>query len=215
MWDLFNLRRRSRRRAERNNSASTNTATTFSEPEQPTSNTAGLSGFFRRAGETSHPFFIPTRPLWAEPKCLGRLPCSQILYGARVEDFSSECWLEDHLHRFGSPENRQNSDPFLGVLDHSDDSVTASNDSTTSELFDFLNDELDTEYVTENEDNSIQPNESSTDIDTAFNIVNINITDPPPYIEFDMPPSYEEAVGNTDRRSTSSRSTSSSLAFMW
>lgn len=213
MWDWLtgNIRRRARRR--------TNRDTLITDSELPNDTQAAeVPRFLQNTRESNHLFFIPSAPLLnPAPKCLRRLPCSQILYGARVEDYSSECWLEDHLHQFGSPENQQTAPPpFVSTsvfnLEDSDDSITAGNES--SEYFDFLNDETSADIISTDEQ-FVLPENGSTDVDSDCNFVDINIVNPPPYSEFDLPPSYEEAVGISDIRSTSSRSTSSSLAFMW
>lgn len=227
MWDWLKQLRRSRRRENRTTTFSDSdqadeaSSTTFPDPSRQN---PFLSGFYRQARETSHPFFISSGPLSVEPKCLSRIPCSQILQGARIENFSNRCWLENNLHMFGSPNANVSS-----ILNHVENHSSSSSESdSVSECFDFLDDEYDLETLSGGEDLSSDSNhsdfsqteehilthaESHTDISLRFNLD--EIINPPPYTEFEPPPTYEEAVGCVDRRSTSSRSTSSSLAFMW
>lgn len=215
MWDWLNLRRRSRRRAQE---ASQNTTrndnivnTPFGGSPLPTSTSRSVT----------QPFFVPTPISESPPKCISRLPCSQILYGERVEDFSSECWLENHLHRFGFPSNASVPIPNTvsqssALYEENDDSITGSSE-TDDGLIDYSDLEIDSDFMFTPSsrpqlalEQLFMPIEL-TDIDTDLDII-----EPPPYSEFDPPPSYEEAVQHSDRRSTGTRSSNgSSLAFMW
>ncbi|XP_060555461.1 uncharacterized protein LOC132716241 [Ruditapes philippinarum] len=217
MWDFFKLRRRARRLTQANE----NSLTVEDEEEScPYSN--NVTG----SRSITQPFFIPTQPISeSPPKCLSRLPCSQILYGERVEDFSTDCWLENHLHRFGLPSNNPlsittNVSRNSPLYEENDDSVTGSSESASS-LIDFFDLDIQNDFdFTESrprlalEQLFIPLGES--DVDEPFD--GCEIIEPPPYSEFDPPPTYEEAVQHSERRSTGNRSSSSngsSLAFMW
>ena len=215
MWDWLKHRRRSRR--ENRTVAANNTPVPGTSIDSTLgTRTNPLTGLYRLTGDGSYPFFVLSTSV--EPKCLRTLPCSQILYGARVENFSSGCWLENNLHMFGSPS--QTSDNV-----HNSDNRNSGVASQVDDCFDFLDDEFDTETLASDENDEENSNVSDTDdhflpfedtgteLDMSFDLH--NLVNPPPYSEFEPPPTYEEAVGSVDRRSNSSRSTSSSLAFMW
>ncbi|KAL4234351.1 hypothetical protein ACF0H5_005999 [Mactra antiquata] len=226
MWKWLN-RRRSRRRSE-------NQDTTYTEenvdPQSP---------------QLPHIFTRPSMPvLEMPPKCLRRFAFSDILYGERIEDYSSECWLENHLHRFGLPSNqgqiifRTNLNPRLSwqnTLSNLEESDMESSGTGTSENNSSLVDISDLEQFNDQSDH-LGMNEPVTprprlaleelfnpwpEINTeternSFDFGDIILEAPPPYTESDLPPTYEEAVGQFERRSNGSRSSQgSSLAFMW
>ena len=155
------------------------------------------------------------------PKCIGRYPCSQILYGERLEDFSSDCWLENHLHRFGSPESNEIHTETLNspFEDSSDDSATGVDTMSSGYSLSLVEIEIQNSLNTVQSQHRLNleelfipliaqnHGESSTDIQ--------EVDMPPPYSPFEEPPpTYEEAVGEQERRSVGSLSSSSS-AFMW
>lgn len=207
MWDFFNMRRRARQRSRQH--------TQFTETDSPSPGIERLNFLIRSA---SHRFFIPNQPVSeSPPKCLSRIPCSNILYGDRVEDFSTNCWLENQLHRFGFPAS---CDRILtSPLDiETDDSVTSSSGSSTDTIG-YSSYELDSD------NELIEPMRPRLALEELFLPPGVDgdhipcEPPPPPYTQFpdEPPPSYEEAVGCEDRRSNGTRSSSSSinLAIMW
>lgn len=221
MWDWLNLRRRTRRRAQTtSNEDSLRDGVTVNNASDGSTLPTTTSGGPR---PITQPFFVPAPISESPPKCISRLPCSQILYGERVEDFSSECWLENHLHRFGLPANAPLSisnsvSRFSPLYEDNDDSATGSSETDDS-LIDYFDLEFENDFpITMSRprlalEQLFIPLEES-DADTAFDCY--DLIEPPPYSEFDPPPSYEEAVQHADRRSSGTRSSSgSSLAFMW
>jgi len=179
--------------------------------------------------------FSPRLNAESPPKCLSRFPCSDILYGNRIEDFSSDCWLENRLHHFGLPARDIRFEPqsVAMMFDGDDDSVNTSTDSS-----------IVTDYQGPGPMSGIGcgTNRPRLDLEELFMPLDVNETDvdnligysdtpehePPPYTEFtytDAPPTYEEAVGDrrarndnsimTVRSSCSGSSHSSSLAFLW
>lgn len=225
MWNWFNLRRRSRRRTQH----TSNVEHSSGNEDQPVTSSIEATTLQRALTglrSITQPFFIPTQPISeSPPKCISRLPCSQILYGERVEDFSPECWLENHLHRFGVPTNAplcvtQSASLPCHLYEDTDDSITGSSD-TTSSLTDYFDLDIQNELqhipsrpLLALEQIFIPLGESDAETENSFEYC--AVIEPPPYSEFDPPPTYEEAVGHSDRRSTGTRSSqASSLAIMW
>lgn len=158
------------------------------------------------------------------PKCLSRLPCSQILLGERVEDFSSDCWLENHLHRFGGQPVNSVTIPDL---DTSDDSVTGSSEEdnscfTDSGHSDSSPNDFELVIVHEQqrlpiEDLFLSPEERDDVIDSPSGYR--QVIEPPPYCDFsnDPPPTYAEAIGQErdSGGSISSGHLSIDSTFLW
>ncbi|XP_052815262.1 uncharacterized protein LOC128242217 [Mya arenaria] len=230
MWDWLtsNLRRRCRRRNDRNQ-------TRNQADEEPMSSGSELRNFLHRTREQNIPFFRPSNlSSGSPPKCLSRLTCSDILYGNRIEDFSTDCWLENRLHHFGLPERdhqlMSQSAALAPLFESDDDSITTSNDSNSivvdyngpSTVSGHGSSQNPARIALEELFIPLGESESDTDVDGPFNYS--DIIDPPPYSEYsDDPPTYEEALAGNEgmantarsRRSNTSRSTSSTLAFMW
>lgn len=227
MWDWItaNLRRRGRRRTR----TATSTTAEFSSNNTteellvPTTS-AGISGFLRRTRETNQLFFRPSHLMSeSQPKCLSHMACSDILYGQRIEDFSSNCWLENHLHQFGYPPH-EHHEPESGTLSSvfgaEDDSSTTESTEPNSIIFD--DDERN--YFEHHssvprlplEQLFVPLGENDRESDDGDSLFTLPTEDPPPYCPYnEPPPTYEEAVGHYDRLSNTSRSSSSSLAFIW
>lgn len=135
------------------------------------------------------------------PKCLLDVDCTNLLMGGsnQYEDFSSTCWLEDHLHRFGRPA----SHPHTTSTSHLNTSAYPTTSSSSGETSDDMN--------------SVDSGSEGGDVE-FYNRVNIdsgNIINlhrypyvhpdhgvmeplrPPPYAD-EPPPTYEEAIaGNS------------------
>ncbi|KAH3773193.1 uncharacterized protein LOC127846498 [Dreissena polymorpha] len=223
MWDW--IRRRGRRRPRTSTTAqfSSNSTEGLSVP---TSSGISMSGFLRRTRETNQLFFRPSHLISelreSQPKCLSHMACSDILYGQRIEDFSSNCWLENHLHQFGYPprEHQSESGTFSTLFEIEDDSSTSESSEPNSIFFD--NDETNDFGHHSSvrrlplEQLFVSLGESDRESDDSNCSITLPIEDPPPYCPYnDPPPTYEEAVGHYDRQSNTSRSSTSSLAFIW
>lgn len=110
--------RRSRRR--RNSSTLDNNSSGIVDYSLPDGNRFRWNPLFRvnHSGRVK-PFNLSINPFLHHaqelrghvPKCLARVSQSEILMGQRVENFSSECWLQNHLHQFAhtSANDIQNS----------------------------------------------------------------------------------------------------------
>ena len=152
------------------------------------------------------------------PKCLGRVSMSNILQGDRVENFSSECWLQDHLHQFGC----NVGEPLTNLEEEIEEEVRSHTESFPSEEED--NDDSPTGSVSANSFN-ISFNSLESEGDAPPLIMEEIITgvsaytmalEPPPYdIPSEPPPSYEEAVGANERRNSRGSRRSSDMAFLW
>lgn len=171
------------------------------------------------------------------PKCLSRLPCSQILLGERLEDFSPDCWLENHLHRFGGqPDNNgvlhdlDMADLDFDLdIDIEDDSPTGSSESEGTDCTDdegsagtLSSCNLDSVLFRAHPRLHIQelfvpPEERDMVIDSPIGYR--QVIEPPPYCDFtnEAPPTYAEAVGHESdgNRSVSSGRSSNDSTFLW
>lgn len=214
MWDWFRHRRRSHRLVE--TSAHQQNSGHYDRMEADS--LWLFSSYFNTRGH-AFPMIRSCPP----PKCLSRLPCSQILLGERLEDFSPDCWLENHLHRFG--ETPTNSFAISG-LDNDDDSITGSseNDHSAEPESDHSGgtfSDLDSVIFRERprlhiEELFMSPEERDAVIDSPSGYR--QVVEPPPYSDFpnDPPPTYAEAVGHeTDRGSIGGRSSSNDSTFLW
>ncbi|KAK3085509.1 hypothetical protein FSP39_004338 [Pinctada imbricata] len=154
------------------------------------------------------------------PKCLGQVTMSNILEGDRVENFSSECWLQDHLHQFGYMSGalpdlqehvREELHDSIPSDDNDDDSPAGSD--TTTLLDESLNDLLDNHS---DEDDDGLPFSLTLMGNISSDISGYReVFEPPPYDQpSEPPPSYEEATAAHERRS-SRGSRSSDIAFLW
>lgn len=148
------------------------------------------------------------------PKCLARVSQSEILMGQRVENFSSECWLQNHLHQFAhtSANDIQNSNIETAeaaeeMADVEDDSPVGSDterhSNTSLDNFEFESN--DGNIPSEGMDNELPPD--------IFNYT--MAVELPPYYD-EPPPSYEEALAEDERRERQLySSTRSRDAFLW
>lgn len=149
------------------------------------------------------------------PKCLGiGMSYSEILQGGRPDNYSSDCWLQNCLDRFGLVQNMGHEEgEILHNMDEDDD---VDDDSPVSS-------EVGSRY----ENQSLIVHVGDTDsFDNFSEIISDDMIDisgytqivvPPPYDDPETPPpSYEEAMGIAERRSNrSSLSGSSEIAFLW
>ena len=145
------------------------------------------------------------------PKCITSVSQSDILCGDRVENFSSDCWLQNHLDQFGHNVQPHPAIPEEIEADYDDDSPIVSTPSTEANSISSF--EIDNSFEDEMVNRLYYAYSNLTDIASYTNIV-----EPPPYGIQDLPPSYEEAVADDQqrgsRRSTTSNS-SSEVDFMW
>lgn len=221
MWDWLNLRRRFRRQAQ----SSHHNLSPQASHEHDEHLEASVNRFF--SSSSGQPlrklFFLQAHPiLESPPKCLSRLPCSQMLYGERVEDFFSNCWLEDHLHRFGCPVNRstESHDFHYPLLEENDGSETISSDDGNI-YTGLVNIEDQSRHPTSYrqrlalEELFLSPGNTDSDLHAPMYDFSDEIY-LPPYTEIynDPPPCYEDVVLSDGRSTTGSRS-SSILAIMW
>nr|XP_011424263.2 uncharacterized protein LOC105326097 [Crassostrea gigas] len=162
-----------------------------------------------------NPFLHHTQELRGHvPKCLARVSQSEILMGQRVENFSSECWLQNHLHQFAhtSANDIQNSNIETAEAaeemdDVEDDSPVGSDterhSNTSLDNFEFESNDGD--IPSEGMDNELPPD--------IFNYT--MAVELPPYYD-EPPPSYEEALAEDERRERRLySSTRSRDAFLW
>lgn len=146
------------------------------------------------------------------PKCLGiGVSYSQILQGDRPDNYSSDCWLQGCLDRFGLVQNTgHEEDEMLHDMDEEDDDSPVSSQVGSQSEIHSLEIEI---YDNDSFDRfpEIIP-DGMIDISGYTQIV-----EPPPYDDPDRPPpSYEEAMGIAERRSNrSSLSGSSDIDFLW
>lgn len=122
------------------------------------------------------------------PKCLLEVDCTNLLMGGshQYEDFSSTCWLENHLHLFGTPPQTSDDD------DHSlQESSTSTSSGDSADGFSVDSAESvafsDVEGLIQNSSSIINLQRYSNGDQDFF------VVEPPPYAN-DPPPSYEEAV---------------------
>ena len=171
------------------------------------------------------------------PKCLSRLPCSQILLGERLEDFSPDCWLENHLHRFGGqPENNHAiRDLELDIsnldFDFDDDSPTGSSENDETDITDdehsagtLSSCNLDSVLFRAHPRLHIEelfgpPDAMDSDMVIDSPAGYRQVIEPPPYCDFtnEAPPTYAEAVGHESdgNRTVSSGRSSHDSTFLW
>lgn len=139
------------------------------------------------------------------PKCIPAVSPSDILCGDRVENFSSDCWLQNHLDRFGHDIQQNNNQSIIEDIeaDNSDDSPIGS--QTTTESNSLSSFELDNSLEDETVNRLYIAYRHLTDIAPYTEVV-----EPPPYGLPDLPPSYEEAIAGDQRRDSVSTASSSS-----
>lgn len=121
------------------------------------------------------------------PKCITSVSQSDILFGDRVENFSSDCWLQNHLDQFGHDIYQQiNSSTYENNEIEDDDSPIGS--SVGSEV------------------NSISSSEEDVINRLYFGHRHLfdvgqyqEVVEPPPYGFPDLPPSYEEVIASDQR----------------
>ncbi|KAK6185290.1 hypothetical protein SNE40_007556 [Patella caerulea] len=123
------------------------------------------------------------------PKCLPNVNYISFLRDG-VENFSPDCWLENHLHQFAQPESFLNTE----LNNHGYDTQTFSSTSSSST-------------------DSLTISSSGSQMEEIINDLNIQLhsyVESPPLYDEDPPPSYEEAI-----RDGASRSFNSNNDFWW
>lgn len=164
------------------------------------------------------------------PKCLRGLNSESFLQGEpSYENFSRNCWLENHLHRFGGIDSdtdnrRQNNVHIIDEHFDSNSNATGTISSTGSSSIncqDNLN--LDT-----SSSSRISNGSTVSDITQLYNNMNIDdssfcqhagipIENPPPYSETheDPPPPYTELFDSQPSQSRSYSSQNDNFTFLW
>lgn len=129
------------------------------------------------------------------PKCLSATSPSDILTGGdieEVEDFSSGCWLQDHLHQFGNGITQLVTGTDGQHFDEDvDDNQTWSGSETSTELDNheqYVMPEILGSY--NNEWNHISSQNYQPSTISRY----IVVEEAPPYGFDDPPPSYDEAI---------------------
>ncbi|XP_061189955.1 uncharacterized protein LOC133197767 [Saccostrea echinata] len=177
--------------------------------------------FYRvsRAGRF-HPFHSVINPFLHQtqehvPKCLALVSHSEILRGQSVENFSHECWLQNHLHQFAHSSVNNPSNNNVDLTEEVEDTDDVDDDSpvgsdterhsvSSVNSFEFDDDEED-DLQEERSENQLPPD--------IFNYT--MAIELPPYNN-EPPPSYEEAVAEDARRERQlNSSTRSRDAFLW
>ncbi|KAK7493776.1 hypothetical protein BaRGS_00014917 [Batillaria attramentaria] len=145
------------------------------------------------------------------PKCLLDVDCTNLLMGGsnQYEDFSSTCWLENHLHRFGSPSLPQVNSEGPSTSNNREGSSflepTAS--SSAGDTSDDVQSVDSADSVGSGSGNVEFHNNLNGDNGSVINLHRYPYIDPdlsvvepvqpPPYAD-EPPPTYEEAVaGNS------------------
>ena len=142
------------------------------------------------------------------PKVLLDVDCSNLLMGGseQYENFSSTCWLEDHLHRFGDPvqltpeRNVVSSYEFHGVTELEASSSSAEIEDSVEENSGDSAEELEEDMP------STSSGVHGGGVSGNGNVINLHrfpyidpetsIVAPPPYQD-EPPPSYEEAIAGS------------------
>ncbi|XP_076470677.1 uncharacterized protein LOC143300701 [Babylonia areolata] len=145
------------------------------------------------------------------PKVLLDVDCSDLLLGGseELENFSSTCWLEDHLHRFGRPsQSAPESTPHVGTSYEFHGVTELEASSSSAEIADSFED-----YSAdsgEEQDEDVPSTSGSTrngfvGDSSNGNVINLHrfpyvepdasMPEPPPYQD-EPPPSYEEAIAD-------------------
>lgn len=174
------------------------------------------SGRFKPFNLSVNPFLQHTQELRGHvPKCLARVSHSEILMGQRVENFSAECWLQNHLHQFAHTSaneiqnsNIETSEAAEEVDDIDDDDSPVGSDTerySNTSLNNFEFESIDGDVPSERMNDELPPD--------IFNYT--MAVELPPYYD-EPPPSYEEALAEDERRERRLYSTIRSRdAFLW
>ncbi|XP_022339726.2 uncharacterized protein LOC111134710 [Crassostrea virginica] len=169
------------------------------------------SGRFHPFHSTINPFLHGTQE--HVPKCLALVSHSDILMGRRVENFSAECWLQNHLHQFAHTSANEVHINNIETAEEAEESEDVDDDSPVGSDMDRRSysslDSCELESDDREEENGRPGDGGPPDI---FNYtVAIEL---PPYHD-EPPPSYEEAVAEDERRERLHSSTRSRDAFLW
>lgn len=146
---------------------------------------------------------IVTAGMTQRPKVLLDVDCSNLLIGGsnQYENFSSTCWLENHLHRFGAPSNWP---PEQSTSNTEQEASSSSVDLDESFPDFFVNSAEDSEddmqYTMNTSDSSPPPSSSQNNTINLHRYPyidnDVQIIEPPPYAD-EPPPSYEEAIAGS------------------
>lgn len=121
------------------------------------------------------------------PKCITSVSQTDILYGDRVENFSSDCWLQNHLDQFGHDIDRQINPQILedSELENDDSPIGSSAGSEVNSLSSSEDDAVNRLYFEHRH---------------LFDVGHYQeFVEPPPYGLPDLPPSYEEVIASDQR----------------
>lgn len=147
------------------------------------------------------------------PKVLLDVDCSNLLMGGseEYENFSSTCWLEDHLHRFGRP-SQPAPESTLNVPSSYEFHGSTELEVSTSSV-DLANSYEDYSADSAEEPDDDTPSTSSNGWNhtpagsSNGNVINLHrypyvepetqMPEPPPYQD-EPPPSYEEAIAGSN-----------------
>lgn len=143
------------------------------------------------------------------PKCLSATSASDVLNGAEgVEDFSSNCWLQDHLHQFSDRLS------LLGVPGVTENPDTDNDDSIHSQTGSDVTTETDESDDYFLEDPDFYDYQPILRFPSGSISQYMMVQEPPPYGFDEPPPSYEEAItGHVDRISLGSSESSDFVLY--
>ncbi|KAK7114931.1 uncharacterized protein [Littorina saxatilis] len=142
------------------------------------------------------------------PKVLLEVDCSNLLLGGSVEyeNFSSTCWLENHLHRFGEPANislGQNNPGSYEFHGRTDLEASSSSADLNESYEDFSVNSADSQSGDAPGTSGSETGHSLNANSLVINLHrypyidnNVGMIEPPPY-ENEPPPTYEEAIAGS------------------
>ncbi|KAL8613867.1 hypothetical protein ACOMHN_032857 [Nucella lapillus] len=145
------------------------------------------------------------------PKVLLDVDCSNLLMGGseEYENFSSTCWLEDHLHRFGGP-SQSASEPLRVPSSYEFHGSTELEASSSSADLANSCEDYSTNSAEEPDDDISSTSSNGWNHtpagSTNGNVINLHrypyvehntqMPEPPPYAD-EPPPSYEETIAGS------------------